>query len=49
VEQNHQAQFFRYLHAQRVLPDSALSFARPGPIPFRPGEIVNRVLEVVDR
>lgn len=49
VEQNHQAQFFHYLHAQRVLPDNALSFARPGPIPFRPGEIVNRVLEALQR
>ncbi len=43
VEQNHQAQFFRYLHAQQILPDSAESLARPGPIPFRPGEIVTRV------
>lgn len=43
VEQNHQAQFFHYLHAQQILPDSAESLARPGPIPFRPGEIVTRV------
>jgi len=43
VEQNHQAQFFHYLHAQQALPMSAESFARPGPIPFRPGEIVARV------
>ena len=49
VEQNHQAQFFHYLHAHRVLPEDAESIARPGPIPFRPGEIVSRVLEVTDR
>lgn len=42
VEQNHQAQFFHYLHAQQVLPGNAESFARPGPVLFRPGEIVAR-------
>jgi 2-oxoglutarate ferredoxin oxidoreductase subunit alpha len=45
VEQNHQAQFFHYLHAQQVLPELAESFARPGPIPLRPGEILARVSE----
>jgi 2-oxoglutarate ferredoxin oxidoreductase subunit alpha len=45
VEQNHSAQFFHYLHARRVLPDSAESLARPGPIPWRPGEVLGQVLE----
>jgi 2-oxoglutarate ferredoxin oxidoreductase subunit alpha len=44
VEQNHSAQFFHYLHAQQVLPSEAESLARPGPIPFRPGEILAHCL-----
>lgn len=43
VEQNHQAQFFHYLNAQQALPPSAESYARPGPLPIRPGEIVDLV------
>lgn len=43
VEQNQGAQLFGYLHAQRALPAWARAFARPGPLPLRPGEIV-RVL-----
>ncbi|MGD8588115.1 MAG: 2-oxoacid:acceptor oxidoreductase subunit alpha [Chromatiales bacterium] len=45
VEQNHSAQFFHYLHARQVLPDLAESLARPGPIPWRPGEILAHCLE----
>jgi 2-oxoglutarate ferredoxin oxidoreductase subunit alpha len=45
VEQNDSAQFFHYLHARQVLPDKAESLARPGPIPFRPGEILAYILE----
>jgi 2-oxoglutarate ferredoxin oxidoreductase subunit alpha len=45
VEQNHSAQFFHYLHAQQVLPSSAESLARAGPIPLRPGEILAQCLE----
>ena len=40
----HSGQFFQYLHAQRALPGSAESYARPGPLPLRPGEIVEWVL-----
>jgi 2-oxoglutarate ferredoxin oxidoreductase subunit alpha len=40
VEQNHGAQLFRYLHAERALPPRAGSLARPGPLPLRPAEIV---------
>ena len=40
VEQNHGAQLFGYLHAQQALPGHARAFARPGPLPLRPAEIV---------
>jgi 2-oxoglutarate ferredoxin oxidoreductase subunit alpha len=40
VEQNHSAQLFRYLNAERALPAAARSLARPGPLPLRPSEIV---------
>lgn len=45
VEQNHGAQFFEYLNAQRLLPEQAQSLAQPGPLPLRPGVIFNRVTE----
>jgi 2-oxoglutarate ferredoxin oxidoreductase subunit alpha len=45
VEQNHQAQFFRYLHARQVLPQRAESYARAGPLLLRPGEIIVRLQE----
>jgi 2-oxoglutarate ferredoxin oxidoreductase subunit alpha len=41
VEQNQGAQLFHYLHAGRTLPADAQSFARPGPLPIRPWEILN--------
>jgi 2-oxoglutarate ferredoxin oxidoreductase subunit alpha len=44
VEQNQGAQLFRHLHAEQALPPCARSFARPGPLPLRPGEIVAAVL-----
>jgi 2-oxoglutarate ferredoxin oxidoreductase subunit alpha len=47
VEQNQQAQFFHYLHAQQVLPAAAESFARPGPTLFRPGEIVEKIQQAM--
>jgi 2-oxoglutarate ferredoxin oxidoreductase subunit alpha len=43
VEQNFGGQLFRYLLAQQVLPADARSLAHPGPLPLRPGEIVNAV------
>jgi 2-oxoglutarate ferredoxin oxidoreductase subunit alpha len=43
VEQNHSAQLFRYLNAERALPAAARSLARPGPLPLRPSEIVAAV------
>ena len=40
VEQNQGAQLYHYLHAQQVLPVHAGSYARPGPLPLRPRDIV---------
>jgi 2-oxoglutarate ferredoxin oxidoreductase subunit alpha len=39
VEQSHSAQFLGYLKAHYRLPALVRSFARPGPLPLRPGEI----------
>lgn len=41
VEQNHSGQFFDYLRANGALPAEARSLRRPGPLPFRPGEILS--------
>lgn len=43
VEQNESGQLFRHLLGARALPANARSFARPGPAPFRPAEIVAHV------
>ena len=40
VEQNQGGQLFHYLHAEQALPPRARSLARPGPLPLKPGEIV---------
>jgi 2-oxoglutarate ferredoxin oxidoreductase subunit alpha len=45
VEQNQGAQLFHYLHAEQALPAAARAFARPGPLPLRPADIVNAVAE----
>ncbi|WP_260292775.1 2-oxoacid:acceptor oxidoreductase subunit alpha [Sedimenticola hydrogenitrophicus] len=45
VEQNHGGQFYDHLNARKLLPPGAGSLARPGPLPLRPGEIVNRVMQ----
>jgi 2-oxoglutarate ferredoxin oxidoreductase subunit alpha len=39
MEQNHGAQLYHHLLAHQAIPPSAESFARPGPLPFRAGEI----------
>ena len=41
IEQNQGAQLFGYLLAQQALPANARSFARPGPLPLRPREIID--------
>ena len=40
VEQNHSGQFLRYLRAEYDLPGEVRSLRRPGPLPFRPEEIL---------
>lgn len=40
VEQNHSGQFLRYLRADYDLPGEVRSLRRPGPLPFRPDEIL---------
>ncbi|HMK81040.1 MAG TPA: 2-oxoacid:acceptor oxidoreductase subunit alpha [Xanthobacteraceae bacterium] len=43
LEQNHGAQLFHHLLGQRAIAVDAHSIARPGPLPFRPAEIVAHV------
>jgi len=45
VEQNHSGQLYHYLKSQGVLADDAHLLTKPGPIPLRPGEIVNAITE----
>jgi 2-oxoglutarate/2-oxoacid ferredoxin oxidoreductase subunit alpha len=45
VEQNHGAQFYRYLRSAFDLPDKPASFHRPGPLPLRPGELAEAIVE----
>jgi 2-oxoglutarate ferredoxin oxidoreductase subunit alpha len=43
VEQNHGAQLYRYLRSMYDLPGVPASFHRPGPLPLRPGELVEAI------
>ena len=43
IEQNDGAQLYRHLLGHKAVPVEAESVARPGPLPFRPSEIVNYV------
>ena len=45
VEQNHGAQFYRYLRAYFDLPGKPASYHRPGPLPLRPGELLQALTE----
>jgi 2-oxoglutarate ferredoxin oxidoreductase subunit alpha len=45
IEQSHSGQFFRYLRAHYDLPGDVRLLARPGPLPYRPGEIARRLTE----
>ncbi len=40
LEQNHSAQLYHYLLGNNALPATAETLARPGPLPFRPAEII---------
>jgi len=39
IEQNHGAQFLRYLRGYFDLPAKPASYHRAGPLPLRPGEV----------
>ncbi len=43
VEQNHSGQLYHYLRSHGLLPGKVELLAKPGPIPLRPGEIVNAI------
>ena len=45
VEQNHGAQFLRYLRAEYDIAAQLTSFHRPGPLPFRPEEVHRRLVD----
>lgn len=45
IEQNHGAQLYRYLRAHFDLPDKPASYHRPGPLPLRPGELLQALMQ----
>jgi len=45
VEQSHSKQFYRYLRAAYDLPAEIKLFNRPGPLPFRPREIIEQLAD----
>ena len=45
VEQSHGAQYLRYLRAHYDLPGEVRSLHQPGPLPVRPGAIVERIID----
>ena len=45
VEQNHSAQFYRYLRSVFDLPGRPASFHRAGPLPLRPGELTEAIAQ----
>ncbi len=49
VEQNHGAQFYRYLRAWFDLPGRPESFHRPGPLPLKPAEIAEAIVAAARR
>jgi 2-oxoglutarate ferredoxin oxidoreductase subunit alpha len=46
-EQTHAGQFWRYLRAQYELPNDVVPIYRPGPLPVRPGEVYEHILQGV--
>jgi len=45
VEQSHSGQFHQYLRAHYELPGEVRQLHRPGPLPLRAGEIVERIID----
>lgn len=48
VEQSHSAQFYHFLRAYYTLPDRVEVISRPGPLPIRPSEVLNHLLQETD-
>lgn len=45
IEQSHSKQFYRYLRAAYDLPAEIKLFNRPGPLPFRPNEVIEALAD----
>ncbi len=45
VEQNHGAQLYRYLRGVADMPGRPASVHQPGPLPLRPGELAQRIVQ----
>lgn len=45
IEQSHSKQFYRYLRAAYDLPAETRVFNRPGPLPFRPNEVIDQLAD----
>jgi 2-oxoglutarate ferredoxin oxidoreductase subunit alpha len=45
LEHNHSGQLYHYLMAHQALPVATRSYAKPGPLPLRPGEIIAAITE----
>ncbi len=43
VEQSYSGQFYRYLLSDKAIPQSALSFAQPGPLMIKSNDIISQV------
>jgi 2-oxoglutarate/2-oxoacid ferredoxin oxidoreductase subunit alpha len=46
VEQTHSKQFYKYLRSEYDLPKDTTILAKPGPLAFRPSEIVKQIKEL---
>jgi 2-oxoglutarate ferredoxin oxidoreductase subunit alpha len=49
IEQNHTGQLYRFLRAWYELPADVDAVHRPGPGPFRPGELAEKISEWCDQ
>ncbi|ABI56051.1 2-oxoacid:acceptor oxidoreductase subunit alpha [Alkalilimnicola ehrlichii MLHE-1] len=49
VEQSHDGQFHRYLRAHYDLPGTVRAFHHPGPLPIRPGEVLEQLRQLAQQ
>lgn len=49
VEQSHDGQFHRYLRAHYDLPGAVQPFHHPGPLPIRPGEVLEQLRQLAQQ